>query len=463
MNNILSKIVANTKRELIIRKLLVSQTFMESELQSSSRSLFDALSNKKSDFIFECKKASPSKGLIRRNFDLAEILASYSKYASAISVLTDHKYFKGSFAHLQFVSENVQQPVLCKDFFIDPYQLIEARYHGADAILLMLSVLDDSEYIELARKAQELNLDVLTEVHDKVELDRALKLGAKIIGVNNRNLKDLSIDLNTTIELISSLPNSLKKGRLFISESGISDNREVRKISPYVNGFLVGSSIMRMDNISKQCKSLIYGKNKICGLTKRQSATCASEQGAIFGGLIFSPKSIRYVTPKVAKRIMAGVDLDFVGVFVDEPFESLIRIAKELGLSIIQLHGNEDAQYVRRLKSELSDCVIWKAISIENNSSLEQSSLLDCTEIDQFLLDTKHQGSSGGTGKTFDWKILEQLSNSNIILAGGLKLENIKKASELNTYALDINSGVEETPGEKSCEKITQLFNVLQA
>ena len=176
----LEKIVANKRRELVHRKSIYPEKVLASNLALSTRSFFDALNHSYSDFILECKKASPSKGLIRENFDLNEILSSYSKYASAISVLTDNKYFKGSFFYLKHVSQNVTQPVLAKDFFVDPYQVTEARYYGADEILLMLSVLDDAEYLLIAEKAKSLNLDILTEVHDQQEMQRAINLDAKI-------------------------------------------------------------------------------------------------------------------------------------------------------------------------------------------------------------------------------------------------------------------------------------------
>ena len=184
-------------------------------------------------FILECKKASPSKGLIRQDFDLDAIAGVYKGHASAISVLTDEKYFQGNFDFLPVVRRQVTQPVLCKDFMIDPYQVYLARHYQADAILLMLSVLDDATYRELAALADSLQLGVLTEVSNEDELERAIALNAKVVGINNRNLRDLSIDLDRTKQLAPKLP----EGTIVISESGIYTHQQVRDLAAYANGF----------------------------------------------------------------------------------------------------------------------------------------------------------------------------------------------------------------------------------
>ncbi len=462
MSNVLDKIVSNKHRELVQRKSIYPERVLSSQLPCSERSLFDALSHSHSDFILECKKASPSKGLIRENFNLEEILASYSKYASAISVLTDYKYFKGSFAYLKLVSQTVTQPVLAKDFFVDPYQITEARYYGADAILLMLSVLDDQQYQQLAQKAKSLNLDILTEVHDHEEMQRAIQLDAKIIGINNRNLKDLTIDLKTTENLISSLTEEQKHGRLFISESGISTHQQVRKLASHVNGFLIGSSIMAKKNIEQQCKSLLFGEAKICGLTDIASAKCAEENGATFGGLIFYPKSPRFIETSDAKQLTETVDLQWVGVFVNHPIEQVIPIARDVGLDIIQLHGNESEAYIKQLRSSLANTQIWNALPVTTSVSEKQLQQQLNGLVDRVLLDTENKGSFGGTGMSFDWSSIEQLNKDKLVLAGGLNNENILEAAQLGCACLDINSGVENRPGEKSRQQIKQLFKTLR-
>jgi indole-3-glycerol phosphate synthase / phosphoribosylanthranilate isomerase len=463
MSNVLEKIVANKKLELIERKSITSQQIISSELKPSQRSLFDALNSSHADFILECKKASPSRGLIREDFNLQKIIACYSKYASAISVLTDNKYFQGSFEYLSQVSQTVTQPVLAKDFFIDPYQVVEARHHGADAILLMLSVLNDAQYKQLAEAAASLNLDVLTEVHDQKEMERAIALDAKIIGINNRNLKDLSINIETTPKLLSQLTQQQKFGRLFISESGISNNQQVRQLAKEVNGFLVGSSIMAKQDIEQQCKALIFGETKICGINEIEVAKCADKSGAVYGGLIFYPPSPRYVSIKKAKSIIQSVPLQWVGVFVNMPLLELVGIAETLQLNVLQLHGIEDLEYITRVKDKLPKVQIWKAIRVNNSLSPRQIELFDHPAIDRLLFDTQHQQQLGGSGETFDWRCLANLNKQQIVLAGGLKQSNILPATALNCVCLDINSGVESQPGKKSCDKISAIFEQIRS
>ena len=175
MLNVLQAIVEH-RRETLANSADVS------ELSPSKKSFYDALKQPHFGFIMECKMASPSKGLIRPNFDLEEIVPIYNQYADAISVLTEDRFFRGSYANLKYVSQNTDKPVLCKDFFLEPKQVRQARYYGADAILLMLSVLNDQEYRACQEEAEKYYLDILTEVHNEEELDRALNLGAKIIG-----------------------------------------------------------------------------------------------------------------------------------------------------------------------------------------------------------------------------------------------------------------------------------------
>ena len=161
-------------------------------------------------------------------------------------MLTDEKYFQGSFDFLPIVSQIAPQPILCKDFIIDPYQIYLARYYQADACLLMLSVLDDEQYRQLAAVAHSLEMGVLTEVSNEEELERAIALGAKVVGINNRDLRDLSIDLNRTRELAPKLGHNVT----VISESGINTYAQVRELSHFTNGFLIGSALMAHDDLN---------------------------------------------------------------------------------------------------------------------------------------------------------------------------------------------------------------------
>ncbi|HIP76524.1 MAG TPA: bifunctional indole-3-glycerol-phosphate synthase TrpC/phosphoribosylanthranilate isomerase TrpF [Psychromonas hadalis] len=423
------------------------------QISDSDRHFYHALDNEKSVFILECKKASPSKGLIRPEFDLPLIAGVYKNYASAISVLTDTKYFQGDFSYIKQVRDLVHQPVICKDFIVDPYQIYLARYYQADAILLMLSVLDDDAYQALRDTAHSLNMGVLTEVSNDEERVRAIALNAKVIGINNRNLRDLSIDLNRTKELAVKIP----ADRIVISESGIYTHSQVKDLSHYANGFLVGSSIMSEDDIDLACRRLILGYNKVCGLTGAEDASDVYHAGAVYGGLIFVEKSARCVTIEQAKTVIKGAPLQYVGVFQNASQSTVIETATALNLSAVQLHSDEDKHYIEALRQALpSDCKIWKAHGID-------STLPDFSQfkgVDIHLLDTRVGTQTGGTGKAFDWSLLNDASikKENIMIAGGLTPENANEAALIGCAGLDFNSGLEISAGIKNKQKIDTAF-----
>lgn len=459
MANVLEKIVEDKRVEIAARKTAMPLSTFIDDLTPSTRSLYQALAQPEAGFILECKKASPSKGLIRETFDLDEILNAYGPYASAISVLTDEKYFQGKFEYLEYVTSNAQQPVLNKDFFVDPYQIHLARKYNADAVLLMLSVLSDAEYRELAELAHHYQLDVLTEVSNEQEAQRAIQLGAKIVGINNRNLRDLSTSLETTENLVPLFNTPECADRLIISESGIYTNQDVRRLAPIVDGFLVGSSLMAQQDLVLAVQQLLYGKLKVCGITQKEDAEMAKSLGATYLGLIFVPSSKRYINQDEAFSITKEITHNYVGVFSDALIEDVAATAVQLELAAVQLHGNEDQHYIDQLRQKLpEDCEIWKAKGVADK-------LPELTEkhVDHFLLDCKIGEQSGGTGQQFDWRLLAAIGQKDkLILAGGLKPSNLLQAIETGVPILDINSGIESSPGHKSPEKTKEAFDVLR-
>jgi indole-3-glycerol phosphate synthase / phosphoribosylanthranilate isomerase len=463
--NVLTRIV-NTKAAHIASLKL---RFPEQSLtpKCSDRSLFDALKAPNAGFILECKKASPSKGLIREDFDVEAIADIYGRYAAAISVLTDEQFFQGDMDYIPRVRARVSQPILCKDFFVDPYQVRLAAHQGADAILLMLSVLDDEKYRLLAAEAAKYRLDTLTEVSNQTELARAIALDAPIIGINNRNLRDLSTNLATTEALAPQIP----ANRVVISESGIHTAAQVRRLSPLVNGFLVGSSIMAEEDIDLACRKLIFGHNKVCGLTRTQDAQAVAEFGAVYGGLIFAPHSKRRLTLAAAKALVEeqrklGPTLLFVGVFVDQPIEELVDTAATLGLYGLQLHGSETEKYMTELRAALKakslNTQVWKAMAVPEAGADAQAELPPLPEgVDRYLYDSAANGQFGGTGINFDWQRV--LPNRNeAMLAGGLNPDNAFEANRQGFYGLDFNSGLESQPGIKDEHKIAAAFAKLR-
>lgn len=450
-STVLGKIVADKEIWIAARKVSQPLETFQATLTPSDRDFVGGLRGKTA-FILECKKASPSKGLIRNDFSPSAIAKVYGKYASAISVLTDEKYFQGDFAFLPQVRKEVSVPVLCKDFIIDPYQIYLARHHQADAVLLMLSVLNDEQYRELAAVAKSLNMGILTEAISEEEINRAIALGAEVIGINNRDLRDLKIDLNRTRELAPLVP----KDRVVICESGIYHHAQVKELAHYANGFLVGSSLMEETDLDMACRKLILGQNKVCGLTRAEDAKAAYAAGAVFGGLIFVEGSPRHVSVAQARAITEAAPLNFVGVFRNENKEMIQSLVETLQLSAVQLHGDETESYIKKLRSLIPGCQIWKAVAVTDV-------LPDLNfTADRLLLDSKVGNQSGGTGHAFDWSLLTDLPKEKLMLAGGINPENIPEAIKVGCLGVDLNSGVESAPGIKDADKIQRAFMALR-
>lgn len=429
----------------------------EKNLEKSDRSFYQALAqgtHQRPAYILECKKASPSKGLIRADFNLDEIAQVYTHYAAAISVLTDEKYFQGDFTYIQKVRSQVNQPVLCKDFMISEYQVYLARYHQADAILLMLSVLDDETYIKLEKLAHQLGMGVLTETSNQSELERAIALGAKVIGINNRDLHDLSVDLNRTPPLASQIP----ADRIVISESGIYSHQQIQQLKPYVNGFLIGSSLMGSQDLNNAVRAVIFGENKVCGLTRPQDVKAVYQQGGLYGGLIFAEQSKRKLSLRQAQELVTQAPLRFVGVFQNQEIDFIVKIATQLNLFAVQLHGSEDSDFITQLRQQLpQQGEIWKAISIqlENQSAVQ---IHPISQVDRYVLDSQIAQQQGGTGLAFDWSLIPTEIKNNAMLAGGINLDNLSQALAQKCLGLDINSGAESSAGVKDEKKLTCLF-----
>lgn len=448
---ILEKIVQDKAQWVEARKAQQPLASFQNDVQPASRNFYDALQGARTVFILECKKASPSKGLIREDFDPATIAGIYRHYASAVSVLTDEKYFQGSFDFLPIVSAALTQPVLCKDFIINPYQIYLARHYQADAILLMLSVLNDDEYRQLAAVAHSLNMGILTEVSNEAELERAIALKAKVVGINNRDLRDMSIDLNRTRQLAS----RLSHGVTVISESGIHNYAQVRELSRFANGFLIGSALMEEPDLAGAVRRVLLGDNKVCGLTRAEDARAAFEAGALYGGLIFAEGSPRRIDEQQAQQVMAGAPLRYAGVFRNAPIGDVVTKATALNLNAIQLHGDEDQAYVAELRAALpAGIAIWKALSIQNALPAR-----DWPHVDRYVFDN----GNGGSGARFDWSLLKDQQLGNVLLAGGLSADNCVEAARLGCAGLDFNSGVESAPGIKDASKIAAVFRTLRA
>jgi len=460
---LLSEIVVRKHKDVAERMAQTPLWVLEKQVEPTTRRLNEALKKPGLRFILEFKKASPSEGLLRPDFDATKIAHSYGCFADAVSVLTDAPYFQGSFDILKTVRAVLPQPVLCKDFIVEPYQVFEARMQGADAVLLMLSVLNDANYQRCAQAAKALSMDTVTEVHDEEEVARALSLGAEVVGINNRNLKTMEVDLSTTRRLAPKIP----KGITLICESGIQSRADIEALGGLVDAFLVGSRLMKEARVDLAVRALIFGRVKICGLQTPEAARMAYEAGASFGGLIFAPESPRCVSETRALEVAGASPLPMVGVFVNDLPERVVHWAHALQLKAVQLHGEETAAYVHALRKKLpGGCELWKAVHMEEEKGeAKLQEALKTPGVDYVLLDSFHPIARGGTGSRFDWGLLKQLPQallSRVVVAGGITPENVEEAQRLGAYAVDVNSGVESAPGKKSPEAVERLFSRLR-
>jgi len=261
--SVLARILQSTREELERRKRVLALEQLQRRVadgageRAAPRGFRAALDRPGIAVIAEFKRRSPSAGVLREGVDLAELVRAYERGgASAISVLTEEANFAGSLADLAAAHGQCALPVLRKDFVVDEYQLFEARLAGADAVLLIVAALSDPELLALQGAARALELDVLVEVHDRDELDRALGVGAELIGVNNRDLRDFSVDLQRTKKLRGAIP----AGVLVVSESGIGSSEQLRELEREgVDAVLVGETLMRAERPEQALRALLGG------------------------------------------------------------------------------------------------------------------------------------------------------------------------------------------------------------
>lgn len=260
---ILENIIARKYAEVTERSARVSLSELERTARTAdaprgfAKAMLAQAARKDAAVIAEIKKASPSKGVIREDFDPAAIAVSYAQGgATCLSVLTDVDFFQGADAYLQQARAACGLPVIRKDFMVDPYQIVESRALGADCVLLIVSALDDGQMAELASVAKDFNLDVLVEVHDSAELERALKtLDTPLVGINNRNLHTFEVSLDTTLDLLPQVP----RDRLLVAESGIINRADVELMQiSEVYGFLVGEAFMRAEDPGVELQRLFF-------------------------------------------------------------------------------------------------------------------------------------------------------------------------------------------------------------
>ena len=454
---ILEAIVERKRRDVSARLAGSSVESLRSQAEPSRRSLRAALARPGARFIMEVKRASPSQGLLRDQADPQSIAAAYAGAADAVSVLTDNPFFHGSLDDLAKVRLVFDGPILAKDFVVDPRQVPEARRHGADAVLAMLSVLTPAEAEQVIAEARRLGMEVIVEVHDEAQVEQALALDAPIIGINNRDLHTLEVNLAVTERLAPLIP----ADRLVVAESGIGGRADVDRLAGHADAFLVGSSLMRSPNPGRAARSLAFGRVKVCGLTSAADARLAAGR-ATHGGMIFVAESRRRISRSEALPVAEAArasGLETVGVFRNTRLMQVAETARALALDVVQLHGEEDPDYIAALRNLVGgDTEIWAVSAVGARQPYRR------TGADRTIYDSERNGRCGGTGRAFDWARLRDSGALGAdVVAGGLFPGNAAAAARLGAFALDVNSGVESAPGRKDEVKIQAFFEALRA
>ena len=471
---ILDKIIEATKIRVAQEKQVESSEDVKAAalaLPSDTGFPFEAaLRQQDFNFICEVKKASPSKGIIAEHFPYLDIAKEYEVAgAAAISVLTEPDFFKGDKKYLQEIASTVKIPVLRKDFIIDEYQIYQAKLWGASAILLICACLDVPTLTKFRELADSLGLSSLVEAHDEHEVQMAIDCGARIIGVNNRNLKDFTVDVQNSVRL----RNLVQDDVIFVSESGLETPEDIQVLRDNNIGVaLMGETFMRSPNKVEKL-AYLYGptyytpKVKMCGISKVETIPAIVDAKPDYMGLVFAP-SKRQVTVEQAKILVEELHKQYavrynsetikiVGVFVNETIENLLKIAEEVKLDVIQLHGDEDESFIQILK-EQSNVEVWKAVQVRSAADAEK--WID-SSADMLLFDAYHKDERGGTGEVFDWSSLDEFERP-FMLAGGIDSTNVARAIRtVRPYGLDISSGI-ETEGVKDNEKMKAFTNTVR-
>ena len=478
---ILDKIIEATKIRVAQEKQVETPEAVKAAalaLPSDTGFPFEAaLRQQDFNFICEVKKASPSKGIIAEHFPYLDIAKEYEVAgAAAISVLTEPDFFKGDKKYLQEIASTVKIPVLRKDFIIDEYQIYQAKVWGASAILLICGCLDVPTLTKFRELADSLGLSSLVEAHDEKEVQMAIDCGARIIGVNNRNLKDFTVDVQNSVRL----RNLVQDDVIFVSESGLETPEDIQVLRDNNIGVaLMGETFMRSPNKVEKL-AYLYGptyytpKVKMCGISKVETIPAVVEAKPDYMGLVFAP-SKRQVTVDQAKILVEelhrgyakkyGSDTEHdkndtiktVGVFVNETVDNLVTIANEANLDAVQLHGDEDETFIQSLK-ERTNVEVWKAVQIRSAADVEE--WID-SSADMLLFDAYHKHERGGTGEVFDWSSLDAFERP-FMLAGGIDSTNVARAIRtVRPYGIDISSGI-ETNGLKDDEKMKAFTNIVR-
>ncbi len=498
--NILEKIAARTRERVEAEKREVPLAEMAeraraaaaAELAASPTGEFAfpfeaALRAPGMSFICEVKKASPSKGLISADFDPVAIARDYEAAgAAAVSCLTEPFWFQGADEYLTAIAGAVNIPVLRKDFVVDEYMVYQARAIGAAAVLLICSILTDEQLAAYVALAHELGISALVEAYAPEEVPRAVAAGARIVGVNNRDLRTFEVDFGRSIDLRP----AAGAERVFVSESGVETRADVARLEEAgVDAVLIGETLMRaadkrdmLDELrgvgetgagaagdlassadsttpaAPEAPAPAGPRVKLCGLWRDEDIDAVLAAAPDYCGFVIDfPASHRSVTPERAIELgyaLEGSGITRTGVFVDADPETIELLVLAEAIDAVQLHGHEDAAYVEALKERLRGrATVIQAFRVRDAADIEAA---EKSPADLILLD-----NGQGTGEAFDWGLLATDAPTRpkrpFILAGGLTPQNVAAAiAATRPFGVDMSSGIESPAADGTPAKDPQ-------
>ncbi|MEO6327106.1 MAG: hypothetical protein ABIT01_18070 [Thermoanaerobaculia bacterium] len=430
------------------------------EIPSDGASFARALSAPGPRVIAEVKHRSPSAGLLLAPALVETVAREYRRGgAAAISVVIEQDFFGGDPAWLPRVKRASGLPVLMKDFVVDEIQLDWALWLGADAVLLIVSALDDLSLSRLHRAARDRGLAVLVEAHDASEVRRALACGAAIVGVNSRDLSTFKVDLDAMARLASLIPPGITR----VAESGIRTAADVTKLGEF-QAFLVGESLLTAPDRVRSLRELRGASGtrvKVCGVTRAEDALACVASGVDFMGLNFSPRSPRRIRAEAASALRDAALRDggvegVVAVFAGNPESEIRSIAAALQPDVLQL-TDPPASF----SGEPWPVPVWHAVAVGRDSIPEALAW----PAQALLFDTAVPGERGGTGQTFDWSTLANVPvDRPFLVAGGLHPGNVSALiRRLHPWGVDAASGLETAPGRKDHDKIEAFVRAVRS
>lgn len=512
-SSILQQIVNSRRNDIMMAKETTSEETLRSMIPhfSAPISLLERIVEQRPDvaIVAEIKRASPSKGMIAKDANASSLAQSYAACGVAgISVLTEPTYFKGSLEDLATSRRDVERDsiegkrprpaFLRKDFIIDEYQLVEAAAYGADSVLLIVAILTETQLSSLLTSSRKLGIEPLVEVADEYELDRALRVGAHLIGVNARDLHTFVVSTDAACRVIQAgrvLSNEKKAPIVFVGLSGVKSHVDMNNYRRSgAHAALVGEHLMRVRSVPRAIASLL-GKPvppliKICGICSVEDALSAYEAGADIIGIIFAPSSKRLVTIEVAQQISKAIrsltndyksssssSLDSLvdacdsktlicGVFADQSADDVAKVISSVSLDIVQFSGASDVVLIPEQDPPL---FCFKATHVREDTvinNVESVSTQHKSNSVIMLLDSFDPFVGGGTGRAFDWKRLASMSSlpKFFALAGGLQPDNVSRAVDtLHPFIIDVCSGVEAKARTKDKVKMGLFSRNLNA